>query len=303
MTEPPAAVDTETRSRIVCFQCRHLIQWPYCFAFLTGEGIPQEIREGKNIHTTPVPGDHGITFTGTDEPYGLSEKGLKELLLQYAGETVMPGLADFDETVSTYRELIGDVIGELRAVMADFDDHTAGSSPTEETEATPTPTTSETGVTAEKSPKPGESSAGPEPAKPADPSPRDEAVSPRKHQKPDETADRETREKKTDTALKSPDVNDLIRASRTGDINAVREILRQGVDVNARDDDLSTALMAACRTCQVDVVKLLLRRGADVNATDKYSRNALYLASAWGYPSIVEILKAHGADESVKTSG
>ncbi len=36
-----------------CHECKHLIQWPYCFAFMSGSGIPTEIREADSITQIP----------------------------------------------------------------------------------------------------------------------------------------------------------------------------------------------------------------------------------------------------------
>jgi hypothetical protein len=69
-----------------------LIAWPYCLAYLTGTGIPEEIRAGEVDHTLPHPGDHGIQYLPDEDPYELSEPGLKALLLECQGETIMPDL-------------------------------------------------------------------------------------------------------------------------------------------------------------------------------------------------------------------
>ena len=56
---------TDTIIEPPCFRCRHLLVYPFCVAF-QGD-IPQEIRDGKNDHTEPFPGDHGKQF-GLIEP-------------------------------------------------------------------------------------------------------------------------------------------------------------------------------------------------------------------------------------------
>jgi hypothetical protein len=83
-----------TDSQPMCLRCKHLIEWPYCLAFLTGEGIPEEIGRGKWDHTLPYPGDHGIRFTAVDSPYLLSEDAFKRLLKDYRGQRVMPLVVD-----------------------------------------------------------------------------------------------------------------------------------------------------------------------------------------------------------------
>lgn len=80
-----------------CDECKHLIQWPYCFAFMSGAGIPAEIREGRFDHANAFPGDHGIRFLHKDSPYELSESALKSVIAEYRGQTVMPQLDETSE--------------------------------------------------------------------------------------------------------------------------------------------------------------------------------------------------------------
>ena len=56
---------------------------------------------------------------------------------------------------------------------------------------------------------------------------------------------------------------------RTGTPKAVREDLRSGADVNAKDEDGWTALMYAAHNPNPEVVSVLLEAGADVDAKDK----------------------------------
>lgn len=78
---------------VQCFDCKHLIEWPYCFAFLSRDGIPEKIRTGEFDHSAPHVGDNDIRFTPTDSPYDLSESALKAILSKYKGERIMPSLA------------------------------------------------------------------------------------------------------------------------------------------------------------------------------------------------------------------
>jgi hypothetical protein len=91
--------DNASKSSVQCRKCKHLIIWPYCFAFLTGSGIPHELREGKFPHTKPFPGDHGIRFLHADSPYELPETALKKVIAAYRGEIVMPDLRDGTEKI------------------------------------------------------------------------------------------------------------------------------------------------------------------------------------------------------------
>jgi hypothetical protein len=104
MDAPIGTHDFHTGCEPRCFACAHLIEWPYCFAFLSGEGIPQDIRQGKFDHTLPFPGDHGIQFTPSDSPYDLSESALKRLMTEYRGQRIMP-----DSSKVSYRSAIEDI--------------------------------------------------------------------------------------------------------------------------------------------------------------------------------------------------
>lgn len=44
----------------VCFQCKFFLFFPFCEAY--PNGIPEEIRLGKNDHKKPYPGDNGIQY-------------------------------------------------------------------------------------------------------------------------------------------------------------------------------------------------------------------------------------------------
>jgi hypothetical protein len=45
---------------LICTRAGGAFEWPTCLAFPLG--IPQEILDGKNDHSKPYPGDHGIQF-------------------------------------------------------------------------------------------------------------------------------------------------------------------------------------------------------------------------------------------------
>ncbi len=85
-------------------------------------------------------------------------------------------------------------------------------------------------------------------------------------------------------------------AARRGDTQAVSELLRAGVDVNAVTRYGVTALTYASRHGHTAVVKLLLDAGANVNAADRfYHGTPLSAAASEGHAEIVRLLLAHGA--------
>ena len=77
------------------------------------------------------------------------------------------------------------------------------------------------------------------------------------------------------------------------ELDRVRDLLKQGVDVNVKDRNGKTALMEATRHGHADVVRLLLDKGSDVNAKDNEGRSPLDLATAGDYTEIVELLQKH----------
>jgi uncharacterized protein len=53
-------------------------------------------------------------------------------------------------------------------------------------------------------------------------------------------------------------------AAKTGDIDAVKRLLAQGIDVNGRDENQATALHWAAYSGHADIARLLIAKGADV---------------------------------------
>ena len=48
---------------IACNSCGHVFPGnAFCEAFPDGDGIPDPITGGRNNHTTPYPGDHGLRY-------------------------------------------------------------------------------------------------------------------------------------------------------------------------------------------------------------------------------------------------
>ena len=76
----------------------------------------------------------------------------------------------------------------------------------------------------------------------------------------------------------------------------VSTLVWMGADVNARNSDGETPLLAAARQGDADIAQLLLRYGADVNALDKNHVSPLHMAARQGDSAIVKPLLDHGAD-------
>jgi len=72
---------------------------------------------------------------------------------------------------------------------------------------------------------------------------------------------------------------DFWEAARTGNIEAVKQHIAAGADVELKDDDGMTPLHHAARAAQSAIVKLLVDKGANVNAIDNVSRFTLSLSA------------------------
>ena len=88
----------------------------------------------------------------------------------------------------------------------------------------------------------------------------------------------------------------LVEAVRKGDAAAVRALLQRGTDVNAPEQDGTTALHWAAETDDLELVQLLIRRGADVKAANRYGATPLMAACLGGSAAVVDALLQAGAD-------
>ena len=93
----------------------------------------------------------------------------------------------------------------------------------------------------------------------------------------------------------------IFEAARTGEIEAVQDFLRSGVDVNDSDRSNWTPLMYAAWKGQVEVVRMLVGAGANVDA-DAHSLTALMWACSQGHLPVVVSLLESGADPRVRNA-
>lgn len=87
----------------------------------------------------------------------------------------------------------------------------------------------------------------------------------------------------------------LMYLANEGDLDGIREILDQGVDVNFRDIDDRTALHVAACQGLTDVVSLLLDRGAAVDSKDRWGSTPLADAIYYKYHDVIKLLEERGA--------
>ncbi|MBC8393550.1 MAG: ankyrin repeat domain-containing protein [Deltaproteobacteria bacterium] len=94
------------------------------------------------------------------------------------------------------------------------------------------------------------------------------------------------------------DATPLHRAVQKGEIAFARLLLENGADVEAKSNSRATPLEFAvgAEDYSVDSVNLLISYSADVNATDNEGDTPLHRAAFYGNDKIAEILIENGAD-------
>ena len=132
---------------------------------------------------------------------------------------------------------------------------------------------------------------------------------------------------------KGTDVSDIYRAACVGDLDRVKNLIEQGVAVDANDElgwtplywaasmgqeevgefllskgaradvktqDGSTPLHQASYSGALHLAELLISKGAEVNAKNKQGNTPLHNAAAGGHSQVGELLIAKGADVNAK---
>ncbi|MFN7611489.1 MAG: ankyrin repeat domain-containing protein, partial [bacterium] len=78
------------------------------------------------------------------------------------------------------------------------------------------------------------------------------------------------------------------------------ELVKQGVCLEARDDDGFTALILAAIRGHTATAQALLSAGADSEARDNFGRTALMRAARCGHTATLQALLAAGADSEAR---
>ena len=90
-----------------------------------------------------------------------------------------------------------------------------------------------------------------------------------------------------------PGVN-IHEAARTGNIEAVKQHIAAGADVNAKNDWGWTPLTYAAINDHEEIAELLIAKGADVNAKDDGGETPLDFAIRNEQTEIADLLRKHG---------
>jgi ankyrin repeat protein len=108
-----------------------------------------------------------------------------------------------------------------------------------------------------------------------------------------------TRQQPKPPTAKSPDIS-IFNAAITGNIEAVKQHLAAGTDVNAKDGGGWTLLLQAVAGGHKEIVELLIDNGADVNGKTDEGWIPLSLAACESHKEIVELLISEGAEVNAK---
>ena len=108
-----------------------------------------------------------------------------------------------------------------------------------------------------------------------------------------------TETKQRPPTVKAPDIS-IGDAALFGNIEAIKQHIAAGTDVNAKDEKGATPLHGAAFTSRMEIVELLIANGADVNAKMSKGWTPLDTAIEFEHSEIADILRKHGAKTAVK---
>jgi len=100
-------------------------------------------------------------------------------------------------------------------------------------------------------------------------------------------------------SAKAPDIS-IHKAAGEGNIEAVKQHLAAGVDVNAKDGGGYTPLHYAVGEGHKEIAELLIEKGADMDAKNEAELTSLHYAAFTGRKEVAELLIANGADVNAK---
>ena len=104
--------------------------------------------------------------------------------------------------------------------------------------------------------------------------------------------------KPVEPVAEAPDIS-IIDAAKAGNIEAVKQHLATGADVNAKDEGGVTPLHGAAIEGHKEITELLIAAGTDVNSKNVVGMTPLHYAAQQGHKETAELLIANGADVNV----
>ncbi|XP_031632850.1 serine protease persephone-like [Contarinia nasturtii] len=89
---------------------------------------------------------------------------------------------------------------------------------------------------------------------------------------------------------------EIHNAAQRGDVNKVKELIQNGVNVNNKNSDGWTPLITASFFGKNDVINVLIRNGANINDKSNYGYTGLHVAVQQNKEETVDFLLKHGSD-------
>lgn len=101
-------------------------------------------------------------------------------------------------------------------------------------------------------------------------------------------------------------IEEFLKAAENGNLKKIKSMLNKEVNIktliNAVDKENNTALILASKFGYIEVVKILIENGADIDARNNENSTALIEASSFYY-EVVKLLIENGADINAKDYG
>lgn len=94
----------------------------------------------------------------------------------------------------------------------------------------------------------------------------------------------------------------LNMASRFGNLELIKSMLRKGANIESKTGIGSTVLHEACKYGHLEVTKLLVENGATIESEDKYGCTPLHEACKYGQLEVTKFLLEKGANIESKSS-
>lgn len=91
-------------------------------------------------------------------------------------------------------------------------------------------------------------------------------------------------------------VKEFVEAVQKKNLVKAKQVMKSGLDVNAKHTDSTTMLYVAAFSGDLEIVKYLVDHGAKVDATDNMKITPLIIASHLGHKTVVEYLISKGAN-------
>ena len=116
------------------------------------------------------------------------------------------------------------------------------------------------------------------------------------------SADQPYHSPRSPAPIAAPEAEDLFAAANAGNVNQLRTLLSQGLDINISNRGRETSLHIAAAKGHYSAVIFLVNKGAYVNAKTVKNWIPLHHAVRFRHPNIVNFLINHGSKAHSRTS-